>query len=332
MHTCIYIYRCDGKVLRLSLFKQDDDPCGSLTGLHSSDIAYIQQAATHVLIKVGQISASAEIMRYGASNKGLDVVNIKFDNVEVFHRLQPNFREKHECDSVHFILKHKYFRNLHRSLDRVTAGIIKRLIPEAINLSDERRKLQTNSMSLPDYLSLDNEYQLPALKKMMACDSNVPFLVTGPFGTGKTRLLAAATVKFLEECNSRILLCTSHLKSADAYIDNYFGPLQWVDGNCIPQKVEPIRLVSPSYDNYRGNYHELFTSISDKHKGNKIKKCRLIITTFLTAPHLIHLNVKPFTHILIDEGGQLREPEAIAPLGLADDDTKIVIAGDHLEV
>jgi len=58
----------------------------------------------------------------------------------------------------------------------------------------------------------------------------------------------------------------------------------------------------------------------------------LIITTFLTAPHLTFYDVKPFTHILIDEGAQTREPEAIAPLVLAGDNAKIVIAGDHLQV
>ena len=270
-------------------------------------------------------------MHYGVSNKGLDVVNITFDNMEMFRCLKPKFSEEHECDSVRFILKHSYFRNLHRSLDRVTVGIIKRLIPEAINLYDEQRKLQINPMSLPDCLSLDNEYQLPALKKIMACDSNVPFLVTGPFGTGKTRLLVAAAIKFLEECNSRILLCTSHIKSANAYIDDYFGPL--LEKKCIPGDIKPIRLVSsePLYTHY-SNYDYLFACSSVEHKRNEIRSCRLIITTYLTTPQLIRMKVRSFTHILIDEGAQLREPEAIAPLGLADHDTKIVIAGDHLEV
>ncbi len=39
-----------------------------------------------------------------------------------------------------------------------------------------------------------------------------------------------------------------------------------------------------------------------------------------------------FTHILLDEGAQAREPEAVAPLSLATKDTKIVIAGDPQQV
>ena len=326
--TIIFTYRYDGKALKLSLL-QGGELCGALTGLQSSDIVYIQQAATNVEIKVGQITVSAQIIHCGIRDKGLDVLNIEFVNEEVFQHL---LREDLCNFSVRFILKHSYFQNLHKSLDRMTIEVIKRLIPETFNLDDEdtdQEELQKIFMPLPDCLSLDKEYQLPALKKMMACDSSVPFLVTGPFGTGKTRLMVATAVKFLEIRGSRILLCTSHLQSADAYIDNYFGPL--MEDDHIPRNVEPIRLVGNNY-RYRGQYGHLLANSYDSSNRCKIKTSRLIITTFLTAPKLIILGVRPFTHILIDEGAQLREPEAIAPLGLADDNTKIVIAGDHLEV
>ena len=39
-----------------------------------------------------------------------------------------------------------------------------------------------------------------------------------------------------------------------------------------------------------------------------------------------------FTHILIDEGAQTREPETIAPLSMANCHTKIIIAGDNQQV
>ena len=327
--TIIFTYRYDGKALKLSLL-QGGELCGALTGLQSSDIVYIQQAATNVEIKVGQITVSAQIIHCGIRDKGLDVLNIEFVNEEVFQHLH---REEDVCNfSVQFILKLSYFQNLHESLDRITVGVIKCLIPEAFNLDDEdtdQEELQKIPMPLPDCLSLDKEYQLPALKKMMACDSSVPFLVTGPFGTGKTRLMIAAAIKFLERPDSRIVLCASHLKLADAYIDNYFGPM-FADQS-IPFNVKPIRLVGDRHF-YRGKYDHLLANSCDDSNSCQIRRSRLIITTFLTAPKLIRLKVKPFTHILIDEGAQLREPEAIAPLGLADDNTKIVIAGDHLEV
>lgn len=39
-----------------------------------------------------------------------------------------------------------------------------------------------------------------------------------------------------------------------------------------------------------------------------------------------------FTHILLDEAAQAMECEAIMPLALANDETRIVLAGDHMQV
>ena len=62
-------------------------------------------------------------------------------------------------------------------------------------------------------------------------------------------------------------------------------------------------------------------------------KYLVVVTTFLTAHNIqsvVGKNV--FTHILIDEGAQTREPETVAPLSMANRHTKIVIAGDNQQV
>ena len=300
---------------------------GSLVGLRSNDVAYIQQAATYVDITASGTTVHAEISNYGVSNKGWDVVNVKFNDDYRFHALKSKITKRTPV-SVHFILKHSYFRNLHKSLDKIYSETVKCLIPSS--LQQEQRRLPYTPYPVEDFLWLDKEYQLLALKKMMACDNSVPFLLTGPFGTGKTRVLATAAVTFLKRHSHRVLICTSHLQSADAYIDSYFGPM--VKNHTMPHNVNPVRLVGVDNYKYFGDYKNLFKSSRNPQQVNSIKHSRLIITTFLTAPQLINLKVKRFTHILIDEGAQTREPEAIAPLGLADDNTKIVIAGDHLQV
>ena len=334
MHIILFLdlvyafYRCS-KQLEVSVFKTRDNRCfGCVVGLSSDDVAYLQQAAEEVTIATGNTTVHAEILKYGFSKKGLDVVNIEFGSEEEFGLLRSKIRDKSQYFPVYFVLKHSYFQSLHKSLDSMNMKIIEHLIPLAINAKQE--KLPHTPMPVSDTLFLDKEYQLLTLKKLMACDSSVPFLVTGPFGTGKTRLLATAAVNFLNKKSNRVLICTSHRQSADAYIDLCFGPL--VDKNCIPHGVQPFRLVGVKYKEYNGKYSQLLINSSTNSRRNKIKRCRLIITTLLTAPMLINLKVKPFTHILIDEGAQTREPEAIAPLGLANDKTKIVIAGDHLQV
>ena len=170
-----------------------------------------------------------------------------------------------------------------------------------------------------------------ALKKLMACDNNAPFLLIGPSGTGKTRILATAATHFLRRHSNRVLICISHMQSADAYIDNYFGPCEEFL-HSYKKPVMPIRLAGKRY-RYFGTYDHLLKRVGCSYTEKcEIRRSHLIVTTFLTAPYLIDLKVRCFSHILIDEGAQTREPEAIAPLGLADDSTKIVIAGDHLQV
>ena len=301
---------------------------GALVGLDSNDVVYVQQAATNVDITIDRTTVQAEIAHYSVSKKGQDVVNVTFDVENDYYRLKSKvYKKADRMVSVHFILKHSYFRDLHKSLDRVNLRIIDCLIPDA--LQPDQNDLPSIRKPDSELFELDKEYQLLALKELMACNNVAPFLLTGPFGTGKTKILATAAVNFLRKRSNRVLICTSHMQSADAYIDKYFGPYEQ---SLQSYNVSPVRVASRRY-RYFGKYDHLF-----KRKGcsfeekREIKRSRLIITTFLTAPYLIDLRVRYFTHILIDEGAQTREPETIAPLGLADENTKIVIAGDHLQV
>ena len=307
----------------MTLFEKDGEMYASLNGLSTADVAYAQQAASDVEITIDDIIVQAEI---DTNSKELDVIIVKFKNprLKLTNHPQPV--------PVRFIAKHSYFKNLHISLDRISSNMVNRLIPDRLN--SRQRKLPRIPYPKTRELFLDKEYQLLALKKMMACDNSAPFLLTGPFGTGKTRVLATAAIAFLKKKKgrlNRVLICTSHIQSADAYIDKYFGPM--AENYSLPNKVNPVRLVG-EYNNYYGDYGYLFKSSYDRQEINSIKNSRLIVTTFLTVSQLVFLKVRHYTHILIDEGAQTREPQTIAPLasGLVDDDTKIIIAGDHLQV
>lgn len=61
----------------------------------------------------------------------------------------------------------------------------------------------------------------------------------------------------------------------------------------------------------------------------------VIVTTYMTSLQLLNVLNRDggfFTHVLLDEAAQVREPEAIAPLCLATHEAKIVIAGDRKQV
>lgn len=63
----------------------------------------------------------------------------------------------------------------------------------------------------------------------------------------------------------------------------------------------------------------------------------MVVTTFLTALYLKDKVNKEgtalkFTHIIIDEGAQSREPEALGAVVLATSSTCLIVAGDNQQV
>ena len=68
---------------------------------------------------------------------------------------------------------------------------------------------------------------------------------------------------------------------------------------------------------------------------DEVRDHNVIITTLASARMLWkfyeHERLR-FTHILVDEAAQALEPECVTPLVMADGNTKIVLAGDHMQV
>lgn len=65
-----------------------------------------------------------------------------------------------------------------------------------------------------------------------------------------------------------------------------------------------------------------------------ILKHRIVVVTLSISMYLSTMGLPKghFTHILLDEAAQAMECEAIMPLALADQNTRIVLAGDHMQL
>ena len=235
---------------------------------------------------------------------------------------------------VKFHLKHSYFRNLHRAVSNLSETVIKKLIPDYIQFKDFSLEPYLKRPRL-DIFSMDKEYQFHTLKMALLSSPSAPFLVSGPFGTGKTRMLATAAFTILKGGGHkmgrkpRVLLATHHLQTADSYIDQYFGPAV-SEGELYASRI--VRLISTKDYIYNGNYIGFFTTAWEI---SNVLSIDLFIATLLTVPHLLNKRgTGPgfFTHILIDEAAQVREPEAAAAFAFADENTKIILAGDHMQV
>jgi len=307
--------------------------------MSSTNVAYAFQAATDVLLLLPYPSSTRCATVKGNITKGKsdDILyfTIKMNNartVEYLTQVCPRMLSKTTDLFIHvqFALKHSYFANNHRSLENLHPSVISKLVPRKDDLEQSLKRIRSIPMPPIDLLTLDKEYQFLALQKILGCSSNAIFLVIGPFGTGKTRLLATAAYNILKEPNTRVLICTSHIQSADSYIEDYFGPM--ADKNLL----SPVRFIVPKRQHYDNEGKYDFDYAPEDPNSPKsfqdLLSSRLVVTTFLSTVKLRSYEPLPYTHILIDEGAQTREPEAVAPLGLADKHTKIVIAGDHLQV
>ena len=350
-------YRCDGEYL-LIIFERGYIPdwassrtdrghlsnrYACVSGMSLDQIMYVTQASECLLV-VDQnkgVQVKAEILPVNFSSYYNELL-VGFLDYEV-SLLEKYFNVgTNECEKklmVKFEVKHLYFDMLHRSLRSLSDEQIARVIPSS---SDT---FTGGSCGIPysiiyEFMALDKMSQKPALSLVINSKPRAPVLVTGAFGTGKTRLLAVATHFFIEEGKlkkmpARVLLCAHHQATADAMVD-YLGKM--LSHKKYPWQARVVRLTRASYpEKGKSKYKGLFLSITNFRSlfTGQIVQQRyvVIVTTCLTALNASAIiGSDYFTHILLDEAAQVREPEAIAPLCMANRNTKIVIAGDDCQV
>ena len=230
---------------------------------------------------------------------------------------------------VHFEINHKYFERLHNAIDSLSSDTIRKLLPQKSLLQRGHPvcNLSREQQAAIKPFTLDDEYQMNALRKMISYNPQLPFLVMGPFGTGKTHVLAAAISALLCNPQNHILVCTHQNQCADSI----YRSLQT---HSMMHSKAAMRLV-PNEDAARhiqGGCVRLMRNVT----ASELTQKRVIVTTFLTALNLKQFETNnqalAFSHILIDEGAQSREPEALGALAVANKETKIVIVGDNKQV
>ena len=234
-------------------------------------------------------------------------ITIAFSKEEEMKIPQNNkFRVK-----IEFELKHSYFQMLHSFVDRLPHKVMKKLFPTQDNIISHLQKDNLMSHKRPSsyqFLDLDKD-QMRALNLILNHPpESTPLLINGPYGTGKTRLLVRAAHDLLKRHKNKVMICAHHQASIDIFAE-YFARMKEI--------YDPLGVcIIPNSSGFK----------TRQHLGDE----RLVITTLSAVSSLS--DEKRFTDILIDEGGQVREPEIIGPLCLADENTRIVIAGDHLQV
>jgi len=199
---------------------------------------------------------------------------------------------------------------------------------ECITCRPSLKKFTTDSVQL-------NSQQVMAMETILFSPSVLPVIIAGPFGTGKTFLLSCAVEYLIKNCqNSFILVCTLTNSASNVYLE-YFH-------NRIPESVDILRLVyaqrmQTSVPQYIRDRYCLFDAAKQcfcyPNQSEITTKYRVIVTTLGMAQQLLKLKLTGyFTHIFIDEAAQVTVPEVMMALSLASNTTKVVLAGDHMQV
>ena len=365
MHTANILCRCDGEY-EIVVHKREDFPWwikygnassryGAISGMTGDQIMYASQASQQLFIvskNAGQMKTLQVICCAGILQENMncrkDKLLIEFTDEEA-KKLEKHcqlgndkFRKKF---SVQFEVKHYFFNQLHRVLANLSPAQISKVIPapksddQIDNVLPHLTILHPSSYD--NFMKLDEESQIPALRKVIRSTSHDPILVCGAFGTGKTRLLAVATYHFIEKGKwrrtpTRVLLCCHHQITADTFVEDYFGNMINCHSKGQQWKIKLVRLTRSSYYCNTG-YPHLYSNITMFRKVFQSEYAKekyvVVVTTFQTSINIQQtVGDDYFTHILLDEAAQVREPEAVAPLCMANQNTKIVIAGDDKQV
>ncbi|XP_046398120.1 probable helicase with zinc finger domain isoform X2 [Ischnura elegans] len=166
-----------------------------------------------------------------------------------------------------------------------------------------------------------------------------PILIIGPFGTGKTYTLAQAIKQLLLQSDTRVLVCTHSNSAADLYIKDYLHP--YVEAG--HDEARPLRIYY--HKRWVATVHQVVQQYCLIETSGGVRtfrvptledvvKHRVIVVTLSISMYLASLGLPKghFTHILLDEAAQAMECEAIMPLALATDATRVVLAGDHMQL
>ena len=227
--------------------------------------------------------------------------------------------------SVHFEISHHHYHHQHQAIKNANESTISKLFPSSHTLSLRQCQsgMEIASLRGTDAFQLDQQYQLKALKQMFSCSPGAPYILLGPFGTGKTYLLSAAVSKLMERGTNKVLVCTHRNRGADGIYRALQG------GRRVERHI--ARVVGGAEAAERLRLPGATVVYPDRQATNY----SVLITTFGVAGNLIDLvrqGCLHFSHILIDEGAQCPEPEALGALILAGRDTRVIIVGDNKQV
>lgn len=253
---------------------------------------------------------------------------------EVFLKFREDFHLNHRPTNsynVQFTFNRISRRRLYQAIE--AAGSLGN---EVLFPSDCQKARFIRSNTVVPITNMLNEEQICAIEMILGCKGGCPYVIHGPPGTGKTMTLVEAVLQ-LYTCrkNSRILVCAPSNSSADHILEKLLShKVVEVCGSEILRLnavTRPFEDVNPEYIGYCCVDDSVFMCphLSD------LKRYRIIVSTY-TSAYLLYaegMTRGHFSHIFLDEAGQVSEPETMVPLShFCQRNTVVVLAGDPMQL
>eukprot|EP00794_Sanderia_malayensis_P007704 gene7704-8541_t len=344
LHLLLHIeeYQRRSEIHKLSFEIKDirQYVCDPVVGIHSNQI---------LKLPCDELQAEQMCQLIGKSGKALvKLTNLANQHQQVFEIVL----EKVQSTEIVLEMSSKLADYLFTCEDKLKTSICFRFVDvfqcmhraiNNVNLSDVfPRHPNMNSSNWNSYKHprLSKE-QSRAFEQMTKPEPGPPVLILGPFGSGKTLTMATSILELLNEvmsgkANHKILICTHSNSAADHYIEDFIDPF------LKAAKSKKNILIRVNWElRYTASVSRVVLEYCEVRNGkfvqptkSEIEKYNVVVCTLVTADIFLQAGVSPgyFSHIFIDEAAQAMEVEAIIPLTLKSSQTKVILAGDHLQL
>ncbi|KAL0127574.1 hypothetical protein PUN28_003095 [Cardiocondyla obscurior] len=301
----------------------------------------LQRSCNSVLLKMWHSKTKFQVFEAHIEDKSSNSIYIRLSKECVYIW---NLKAHNEFEvEVQFVLSRLNFCEWHLAVDSLEDMDLVFLIDEHCKTDNEIigdfLQVDAGNLSILSSLLLDSPLNQEQKQAVTAITLSIktpspPVLLLGPFGTGKTFTIAHMLYMLVQNTNNRILLCTHSNSAADLYIKEFFH--MWYNRD-KHLRLKPIRIyyklramntVHPTVQQY--------CLMDERHRfrdpvATDFQDCGLIVTTLATSSCLMSLKLS-LTHIIVDEAAQAMECEALIALTLANRETRLLLAGDQMQL
>ncbi|CAE6434627.1 unnamed protein product [Rhizoctonia solani] len=228
---------------------------------------------------------------------------------------------------VRFTVNRLVLRRMHDAISKATSESDRLLFPGE---SHKKRRVP-----LPPRLSIDrrfdsNERQRLAVEQIVGLGpGDIPFIIFGPPGTGKTTVVVEAIHQVVKnKPESRLLVCAPSNSAADLLATRLalvYPRSQLLRLNAPTRSFDALPVGLRKYSTLEAD-GRTFTAPSK----DDLMKFRIIVSTcfYASVPKAMRID-NHFTHIFVDEAGHASEPEIMIPiLQNASPTTNVILSGD----